>query len=101
MKILTSLSCAMLLLAGCMAGPKLAPIDAHHPASPDAPEATMPEAGAMLRDEDAPLPQAQSSPSPHHEYGMHGGSEGAKSPGAAGGHAHHHGGGDAAVEETR
>lgn len=77
MKSLSWLSFAGALLAGCMAGAKLTPIDARHPASPDAPEAKMPEPAAMLREQFAPLPDAKPS-SAQHQHGMHGSSEAAK-----------------------
>ena len=73
------------LVAGCTAGPKLAPIDAQHPASPDAPEAMVSEPGVMLREPIAPMSEAESSTPQHHGHGMHGGSTAAKPSAEAGG----------------
>jgi hypothetical protein len=65
---------AALVLVGCAMRSTLPALDQRHPASPDAPEAAIPEPATMLRT--APTPRDTSEqplPAPHSGHHMHGG----------------------------
>ena len=62
-------------LVGCVSHAQLEPPDAGHPASPDAPEAAVPEVGSMLREPQPDREVERPADAPHSVHHTHGGAD--------------------------